>query len=231
MGSNVHGNKNEVDLKEAIDGKVIGGLNNNLKDFVKFIAIKEGLEIDDTTIVGAIKVGGNYKSDLNLSILDKTYGVSVKTGSGNSVHQEKSCDFIEFIRDELNASQQICDSFEWFIDSIEDAPTLKKQDPDRINLLRTFVNNNRKELSNRFLREGLSTSNFVDYIYYGTPVEGTWGNINDIFDFIDDSESSTRAALKMGPLGLQAWNRVNEAKRYTLQVKWTSIENDLESLR
>ncbi|VHX89793.1 Uncharacterised protein [Clostridioides difficile] len=34
----------------------------------------------------------------------------------------------------------------------------------------------------------------------------------------------------MGPLGLQAWNRTNEKKRYTLQVKWTSIENDLKSL-
>lgn len=231
MASNSHGNINETDLKEALNNKSIGELNDNLKAFINFIAKKEGLQIDNTTKVNAEKVGGSYKPDVNISILNNTYGISVKVGNGNSVHQEKSSDFINFIRTDLNASNDICDSFKWFIDSKEDAPTLKKQNPDRITLLRKFVNSNKRVLSNRFIRTGLNTSKFVEYVYYGTPDNGTWANINDILDFIDETESSTRAALKMGPLSLQAWNRENEKKRYTLQVKWTSIESDLNLLR
>lgn len=230
MASNSHGNDNEKDLQKAIDGKCINDLNDNLKSFIHFIAEKEGIQISETTKVGAVNVGGNYKSDVNLSILDNTYGISVKTGSGNSVHQEKSSEFVEFIRNELNASNNICNNFIWFIDSIDDASTLKKANPSKIDELRSFVNQNRRVLSNRFLRTGLNTSNFVDYVYYGTPSNGTWGKIDDIFELIENAELSTRGALKMGPLGLQAWNRTNEEKRYTLQVKWTSIENDLDSL-
>ncbi|WP_180336850.1 hypothetical protein, partial [Clostridioides difficile] len=103
----------------------------------------------------AVNVGGNYKSDINLSILDNTYGVSVKTGSGNSIHQEKSSEFVNFIKNELNASSNICDNFIWFIDSLDDASTLKKENPAKINELRSFVDQNRNALSNRFLRTGL----------------------------------------------------------------------------
>lgn len=230
MASNSHGNDNEKDLQKAIDGKCTNELNDNLKSFINFIAEKEGIQINETTKIRAVNVGGNYKSDINLSILDNTYGVSVKTGSGNSIHQEKSSEFVNFIKNELNASSNICDNFIWFIDSLDDASTLKKENPAKINELRSFVDQNRNALSNRFLRTGLNTSNFVDYVYYGTPSNGIWGRIDEIFELIENTKSSTRGALKMGPLGLQAWNRTNEKKRYTLQVKWTSIENDLKSL-
>lgn len=231
MASNIHGNDNEKDLISAINNKKYSSLNDNLKSFIKFIANEKDLDIKDETIILATKVGGIYKPDLQIDILGNKYGVSVKTGRGNSVHQEKSSVFVKYIADKLDATLDVCEDFKWFIDSKEDVATLKQQNPSRLENIKKFVNENTKVLSNRFLKTGLNESNFTDYIYYGNVSKGVWANIDEAISFIENQPISSRGALKMGPLGLQAWNRTNEDKRYTLQVKWTSIENDLNKIR
>ena len=39
IGSNSHGNKNEINIVEALEKCTYSRLNNNLKEFVKFIAV------------------------------------------------------------------------------------------------------------------------------------------------------------------------------------------------
>ena len=231
MASNIHGNHNEKDLISYINNKKYSDLNDNLKLFIKFIADEEGLDIQDDTIILATKVGGIYKPDLQITILNNNYGVSVKTGKGNSIHQEKSNCFVKYIREHLSAAQDICDDFTWFIDSIDDSKTLQKNNPKKLDTIKEFVKENARVLSYRFLKTGLNESNFTDYIYYGDINKGVWSTIEEAINFIEKQPTSNRGALKIGPLGLQAWNRTNEDKRYTLQVKWTSIEKDLKKIR
>lgn len=231
MSSNIHGNDNEKDLQKALDEKYINELNENLKSFINFIEKKENIKFNYNTKIKAEKIGGCYKSDINIYIDNYKYGISIKTGKGNSVHQEKSSVFVDFLKNELNASTDICEDFKWFIDSEDDARTLKNKNPDKIESLKNFINKHKVILSSRFLKTGLNDENFVDYIYYGTPDKGNWGRIDDILNLIEKTESSGRATLKIGFLSLQAWNRTNEEKRYTLQVKWPSIQNDLNLLK
>lgn len=53
IGSNIHGNINELKLVEEIDGKSFSQLNNNLKEFIKFISSDNNISISNNTILHA----------------------------------------------------------------------------------------------------------------------------------------------------------------------------------
>src|SRR5699024_9042855 len=95
VGDNSHGFNNENALCQELNEKKIEKLNGNLKSFIKKIINDKSLKVNKDTIIKAEVVSSNrLKQDLVINITDTKIYVSVKMGSGNSVHQERIDDFI-----------------------------------------------------------------------------------------------------------------------------------------
>jgi hypothetical protein len=53
IGSNAHGNRNELKIVEALNQKAFSTLNNNLKEFVKYVAEDNNIALNPNTIIKA----------------------------------------------------------------------------------------------------------------------------------------------------------------------------------
>lgn len=116
MASNPHGNSNEIEIAEYLDGKKIKDLNLTMKEFIKYVCLTKGKTFNETTELKAEYVKNNkLKQDIYLTIAGEKIGISLKMGSGNSCHQEKIEDFIDFIHKSCNATKEICDLWRFFI--------------------------------------------------------------------------------------------------------------------
>lgn len=116
MASNSHGFNNEAIISEYLNGKKFKELNLTMKEFIKYIGTTLNLPIDnDTEVKSETETNNKLKQDIYIFINGYKVGVSVKLGSGNSVHQEKIEDFIIFIKENCNASEEICDLWRFFI--------------------------------------------------------------------------------------------------------------------
>ena len=147
--------------------------------------------------------------------------ISLKIGSGNSVHQEKCEDFVMYIKNNLSASKEVCDNFRLFLwaDGTLDGSGSKEKDsegniisrftskefrekyPSKYNNLQDFLNNNKEKLIKRFLFVGRHNSR-VDYIYHGSVSNGFGVSVKEIIDF--NREENSGKGLHVGKLSLQA---------------------------
>lgn len=252
VGSNKHGNKNELMIVEALNNKKISELNNNLKEFIKFIAKDNNIEINNNTKINATyETNTKLKQDFYLYINGIESAISLKIGSGNSVHQEKCEDFVMYIKNNLSASKEVCDNFRLFLwaDGTLDGSGSKEKDsegniisrftskefrekyPSKYNNLQDFLNNNKEKLIKRFLFVGRHNSR-VDYIYHGSVSNGFGVSVKEIIDF--NREENSGKGLHVGKLSLQAWNVSKkgntEHKRGQLQVKYSKMESDFIEL-
>ena len=90
IGSNSHGNKNELRLVEEIDNKHYLQLNNNLKEFIRFIANDNNMDLSDNPVLHAnYEPNTKLKQDLYIEINKHTFSISLKMGSGKSVQEIK----------------------------------------------------------------------------------------------------------------------------------------------
>ena len=53
-GSNLHGNKNELMIVKALNNKKFKDLNLNMKNFIRYIAKNENIELDNEYIIKSI---------------------------------------------------------------------------------------------------------------------------------------------------------------------------------
>lgn len=255
VGDNAHGFANEHNFVEELN-KGIKNINLNLKEFIKYICINEGIEYSDTMDLSAsLESNDNLKQDFYLTINNNKFGISLKLGSGNSVHQEKIEDFINFIKKDYNANDEICDLWRFFIwadgtldgsGSLEknkdgkiksrfNATEFKNRYPDKRKKLQNFIAINEKDLIEHFLFVGRHNSK-VDYFYHGTPTYGTWISANKILEYQlkNSKKHSNRGCLYCGKMTVQVWNRSingkNEHKRGELQIKYGTMKQDLVEL-
>ncbi|MFI3254629.1 MAG: hypothetical protein R3Y63_09875 [Eubacteriales bacterium] len=257
IGDNSHGNSNEQLLVAALNGKKISNLDLNLKEFMKYIAATEELEIQpDTKIQAKYEPDSNKKQDLYVTMLRKTLNISLKMGSGNSVHQEKCEDFVAYIKT-MGASEGICDEFRFLLwsDGTLDgsgslnkdtegkvicrfnAVTYKKQYPERRETLQTFLNLHEEELIRHFLFVGRHNSR-VDFLYHGTPMEGVWVSSKEVIRYQLENSSSknpkSTANLTVGRMNVQSWNVSlqgnSDHKRGQIQLKYSTLRDDLLEL-
>lgn len=226
----VSGFQNEKNISMELNNKRYSELNNNLKGFIKFIAEDKNIELNDKTIIKSNVITNNgIKPDIVVNISGEKFYISIKKGSGNSIHQEHISEFITYM-DKLSASDIEKNTMRWFICSQEDSRSLKKNHPKKIDLLNKFLKKNKKSIITRVLKKGTNSENIpVDYIYYGDENEGVYANIDSAINKII-SEDNARATLAVGTASLQAWNRTNTKKLETVQVKWTRIEKDLKEI-
>lgn len=86
MGSNTSGFQNETDLISVLSNKLYAELNDNLKKFISFLFPQ--VNNNDKIKYYSGMVG--QKPDIIIEINNKRKNVSIKKGSGNSVHQEET---------------------------------------------------------------------------------------------------------------------------------------------
>jgi len=252
IGSNSHGNKNEINIVEALEKRTYSRLNNNLKEFVKFIANDNNIKINNDTFIDAkYELNPKKKQDFYIYIDNKEYAISCKMGSGNSIHQEKVEDFVNYIKTFLFASDEICNNFLFFLwaDGTTDGSGSTKKDeegniisrftskefreryPQKFKTLQNFLDKNQRSLIQRFLFVGRHNSR-VDYIYHGNLLNGFWISSKEIIDL--NMKNSKGKGLHIGKLSLQAWNvskkGTSEHKRGQLQVKYSQMRDDFFSL-
>lgn len=255
MASNKHGNNNEIEMVNYLNGKTFKELNLTMKEFIKYICITKNLSFNDNTIIEAsYETNNKLKQDIYVKINGITVGVSLKMGSGNSCHQEKIEDFIQFITERLNATNEICNLWRFFIwadgtldgtGSMDkndngkiisrfDARGFKKIYPEKREKLQEFLNDNKAALLERAIFVGKYNSN-VEFVYHGTYRQGRWISKNEVIDYqLNYAKSSKTACLTLGSLTVQAWNVSlegnTEKKRGEIQLKYGAMQKDFDIL-
>lgn len=158
IGDNSHGNKNELDFVNAFNGG-LKALNTNLKEFVKYICENENIDYESIEKIGAeYEKNTKLKQDFYIIINNKKYGISLKMGSGNSVHQEKCEDFIEYIKEEFDADDDMCNIWRFFLwaDGTIDGTGSKEKDLEG-NIISRFT---LKDFKKIFLKREKNYKNF-----------------------------------------------------------------------
>lgn len=240
MGDNSSGFENEDELIEYLNSKKIKDLNNNMKDFIFFIFGN----IDEENTIQATSGKSGQKPDMIIIINNEIKRISIKKGTGNSVHQEKVEIFAEFLAS-INIPSEIIDKllkFHWGdgtnngtgserISSTE----YKNKFPKEIDIINEEFNKekNIKEFINRFIMQGKSEEyDIVDALYYGNVNEGHWASSDEIIEYVVNNIFKLDS-IHFGPLTYQIWNRClnfnpnTEDRRKVMQVKWGSLLNDL----
>lgn len=239
MGNNSDGFKNEKKFEKILDGKSkFSEINKNLQNFLKFL----DPGVDDTSSIKSVNIKNNLcKPDIFIEINENKYYISVKKGSGNSVHQEKLEEFIRFLSVKKVSKDDIDNlrKFIWGDGTVDgtgliserlSANELKKNLEFRDSIKNIF-DLLKLELLERFLFVG-KDSNIelkAEYIYYGIPEKGIWGKKSEILNYM---RSIQNRDFTLANLTFQACNRDLEGKgnkdRDNIQLKWSTIKSDLK---
>lgn len=240
MEDNTSGFQNENELIEYLNNNKTKNLNKNLKEFIFFLFG----DIAEESIIQAMSGKGGQKPDMIITVNEDTRKVSIKKGSGNSVHQENIDIFTEFLK-EIDIPNKIINKllkFHWG-DGTSDGTgskriscsEYKKEFLKEIDVINEEFNKekNIKKFINRFILQGkLKEYDEIDAIYYGNVNEGHWASKNEIIDYVAHNIFNIDT-VHFGPLTYQIWNRClnfnpkTENRRKVMQVKWGSLLNDL----
>jgi len=240
MGSNTSGFQNENDLLGYFANKKFEDLNVNLKKFILFL-------FPQVQNADLIKVSGGKKGqkpDIVITVNNVKKNVSIKIGSGNSVHQEDIDLFMDFLTT-LEISEQAkveLLKYHWADGSIDGSGKIrvssaeyKKVHEEEIALINNELNRVEplKRLIDRILFKGKSNDyDKVDVIYYGNINNGHWASKEEIINYIITNKFNANS-IHFGPLSYQIWNRClnfnpkTENRRNVMQVKWGSLLQDL----
>lgn len=233
----MNGFENEEQLKETINSLPFENLSTDLKNVLK--KLNSGII---PKIISAKKIGGKAKPDLSIKLDSNVFFISVKKGSGNSVHQEKLETFIPFVKN-LGASVDIINAIKLFIWSdgtingsgkIINRKNVKEMAnayPSELKIVQSFFNTHKKTLIHRFITTGIYNYDKVTHLIYGD-INNIYGApIENIELFL--SSQVTNASLSVGKLSFQAWNVVKngnpntENRRGQIQLKWGGLKNDI----
>lgn len=239
MNNSISGLQNELEFADYLNEKKYHELNYNSLKFIK--QIYPG--INSNTIISAKKIGGmGLKPDIIIDVEKALTYISLKKGSGNSVHQETISKFLLFCKNELNMTDEVRNSFLLYlygdgtldgkgeIEERLDGKELRAKYNFDLNQIQAFLNKHKRVLIERFLvygRRGRELNIKADYLYHGYISNGTWAPLDYIVDYlIERSEETTKEGPSIGPLTLQIWNRnikgnpKTEDRRHSIQIKW-----------
>jgi hypothetical protein len=220
-------------LVEELNEKNIENLNQNLK---KLIFTVYNQNFDSLTLIKANTLPPGSKPDIEIKINDNSKYLSLKKGSGNSIHQEPLEDFISHLDSIIDLPPEIADDLRFFIwgdGSIDgsgvninginlgirySASQLVKLHSDVVNRLRQFFSpgDHLGKLIERFSLMGTSHLESADFIVHTNENYVNSCSIIDGKKFVLKANSNEynnhfqdyRQALPFGiALSLQAWNR------------------------
>lgn len=240
MGSNTSGFQNETDLIGALSNKLYKELNDNLKKFILFLFP----EVNNNDKIKCYSGMVGQKPDIIIEINNKRKNISIKKGSGNSVHQEDIDLFMDFLTT-LDISEEAkieLLKYHWADGTTDGSGKIrvssaeyKAEHQKEINLINSELNKKEPltKLITRVLFRGKSDKfDEADVVYYGTINEGHWATKDEIIKYMLNNKFDINS-IHFGPLTYQIWNRClnfnpnTENRRSVMQVKWGSLERDL----
>lgn len=245
FGDNSDGFANETEIVTYLNTiKFFDNLNTNFKSFLSFL-FDTPL---DGMIVSAFKPTGQVKPDIAITINGITKYISVKKGSGNSVHQEQLALFVSFLSCSSISAQTITYLREFhYGDGSTDgnggtrinAVEWQAQNLNKVTQINSDLNTDIMlyKLFDRFLFIGnLPNAPVVDAIYHGNLNEGLWANRSEIIYHLL-SKSNTATTIHFSSLTYQVWNRnlnynpKTTIRRHVMQIKWPSLTDDLLQIK
>lgn len=240
MGSNTSGFQNETDLISALSNKLYTELNDNLKKFISFLFS----QVNNNDKIKCYSGMVGQKPDIIVEINNKRKNVSIKKGSGNSVHQEDIDLFMDFLTT-LDISEEAkieLLKYHWADGTTDGSGKIrvssakyKTEHQKEIDLINSELNKKEPltKLITRVLFKGKSDKfDEADVVYYGTINEGHWATKDEIIKYMINNRFDINS-IHFGPLTYQIWNRClnfnpnTENRRDVMQVKWGSLERDL----
>ena len=238
-------------IRIKIDNIQYKNLDINLRPF--FLDVEPHLVPNDvfTITIAPKRRGIDRKTDIFINKNNKKFcNVSLKTGSGNSVHQENIYDFVTFLK-KLGVGHTEIEAllfFHWGDTSLNGSTgqlnvatrmasqDLKNRYPDKITLInQMFANHAILILERIFL--GKKDGTEPDYILYTNKIDLSnisFSNMNRVIAL--NNKKVVSNGVKIGNLSLQNWNRCLGGQdliqgatkhRNDIQFKWASISNDL----
>ncbi|MFA7100863.1 MAG: hypothetical protein WC196_03765 [Bacilli bacterium] len=243
MSSNKSGFQNEDDIIFYLNMRQFRDLNENMKNFLHFIYH----DIKDNDIVMARAGIPRQKPDLEITVNNVSKNISVKKGTGNSVHQEGVWSFMAFLKS-IGVNQNVIDEllrYHWSdgsndgngsirVSSSEYKASHKKQIKrinDELNKPKFLT-----AITNRILFQGNNAAfKMAEYIYHGNITQGHWASANEIVNYANLHSFSVNS-VHFGPLTYQIWNSClnhnpnTEARRSVMQSKWGTISRDLSTI-
>lgn len=248
VGDNSDGFRNEINIERCLDFKLFEELNPNLQHFM--MDVFKGYSLKGKRI-HAIRSRVNVKPDFYLHVDDipKEVYVSVKKGSGNSVHQESLTSFVDFLKT-IGATNEVIDSLKLFHygDGTTNntgrirlsATQFVKSNPDVIMAPNDFFS--QQQVMDAIIERAVFSGAMkgaprAEYIYHGTAYSGVWASRDEIYDYIHQTLLlESRKGISVGPLTYQVWNRNlacsknAEHKREQMQFKWANLCNMLTQI-
>lgn len=241
------GIENEIQITSEINNKRLKVLSTYQKKFIEQIIP----DASEDSVIHAEKIGGQgFKPDIQIEIENRRCNVSVKKGSGNSVHQEKTEYFLHYCIQYLDMTDNEKQSLLFYLygDGTVDGDSLPEERLSDEELLKTyaveiqcvqkFLDRNKRNLIERFLiygRLGKQRNIRADYLYHGDSNEGVWCPLDDdTVDYLATVPNSKEAPLSIGSLTLQVWNRnLNatpkmEDRRHSIQIKWGACKTHID---
>lgn len=220
--------------------KYASKMNKNIRTFLEEI-FNENL---DNILITATKYCDNYKPDIVIKAGTKKVYISVKSGKDNSVHQEHIHSFCNFLS-ELNINSYIIDYLKLFHfndgtingsgSNKRDAFDFYKSNSNLCIEINKELNKieNKKQCLKRILFEGeYHNLPSVDYIYHGSYKKGIWASKEQILEYLLSKHLDT-LSIHISKIYYQVWQRNlkniedSEFRRYFVQFKWHTIEQDL----
>lgn len=242
-------NKKGLDIEYSLinhinNNKFLNKLNPNIKLFIKELFPK----LKNTDEIIAKKYFSNYKPDIVIEAYGIKKYISIKTGKNNSVHQEHIFSFCNFLKEQNTPEKTIANLlFFHFNDQTKNGSGMNRKNaanfiennPRIIKDINNYFNNNNfvEKAINRILFEGeYYNLPKVDYIYYGNLNNGIWASRTQILNYMIKNNIFSNS-IHISKIYYQSLQRnlsnkpQNEFRRYYVQFKWHSIENDLLNVK
>lgn len=234
------GKQNEYDFVLMFNGKKISELDPNSYDLIHAIYNN----INDGNVVKAWKNHYKQKTDIMISINGIIKGISIKSGSKNSVHVEPLSSFCYFLENN-GISLDIIDTYLYyhFGDGTFDgkgknrvsSEEYKKSHQNDIDLFNKRVNNNKivEKAIERFVITGTNSKYGIDAICLGIPNDYLWITKADIIKVLKYKINEYSTGIHFSSLFCQPqarnlnYNPLYEKKRFCVQVKWYSLFDDI----
>lgn len=250
MGNNRHGFFNENSIANYLNGKKFKDLNQNMKNFINWLFknVNDETLIHSEIIKRPIGERKNPKPDIWIKVNNDIQNISVKEGSGNSVHQEPFFEFCKFLQ-RINVETEIINNLKLYHfgdDTLDGTGELrystakiKEKYKLKINNANNILNNNfvLEKILDRILFDGaLEFPIRADVCYHGDLNNGLWASRNEIQEFLKNSKPEIMSGIMFSKLTYQPWTRdehrtaKHPERRLTMQVKWGSMLGDLSKI-
>jgi len=239
QGESISGNKVEKEIIKFLDNKLLIDLKDcRLKQLIFHMF---GLNISQNLKISCKKYKkkstsykGNPKPDIQITLNKIKKNISIKSGKGNSLHEEPLKTFLNFLENFDNSNK--------YLDIIENH--LKKAINIRNTDVSIFFDKNKIKIIKRVLNGIYPGEEVVDFYYAVLSIKdqntevtsdviqnGFFANKNEIENFMINNTPNAKGqsgTCDVGTLRYQSYNRNKYPKP---QFKWPNPYKDIKKIR